>query len=123
MLGHPRPSARAVNPAEYPPRTWRIIGGLLLCELEIRLAEAVEGGERLGPAAIPCGQKRLLELVKTAPRDVGNELLAIAKVPVGAAGLTPAQRAASAKVNPAGPFCAISSKAARTNVSLRLPWW
>ena len=38
----------------------------------------------------------------------------------GAAGLTPAQRAASAKVKPAGPFCAISSSAARTSASLQI---
>ena len=36
---------------------------------------------------------------------------------------TPAQRAASAKVKPAGPFCAISSSAARSSASFRLPWW
>ena len=40
----------------------------------------------------------------------------------GAAGLTPAHRAASAKVKPAGPFCAINSRAARIKASFRLPW-
>ena len=36
--------------------------------------------------------------------------------------LTPAQRAASANVKPAGPFWAISSSAARISASLRFPW-
>jgi len=37
--------------------------------------------------------------------------------------LTPAERAASAKVNPAGPFCAIRLSAASISASRRLPWW
>ena len=39
----------------------------------------------------------------------------------GAAGLTPAIRAASAKVKPAAPFCAIKFSAACSSASFRLP--
>src|SRR5712671_667780 len=41
---------------------------------------------------------------------------------VGAPELTPAQRAASAKVKPAGPLRAIRSSAASISASRRLPW-
>ena len=40
----------------------------------------------------------------------------------GAAGLTPAILAASAKVKPAAPFSAISPSAACSSASFRLPW-
>ena len=61
----------------------RIIGRLVLGELQIGLADAVECREHVGTAAVPGRRKHGLELIKAAPRHVGQQLVAVAKMPVG----------------------------------------
>ena len=102
----------------------RVIGGLAAGEFQIGLAEPIERREGSGRPSSQARLQRRLEHVRS--RDArhrtsvrrGRESGDTARP-----GLTPAQRAASAKVKPAGPFSAISSSAARTSASFRLPWW
>src|SRR5262249_45905311 len=55
---------------------------LVLGELQIGLADAVKGGERIGTTVVPGARQRNLELLEAAPRDVGQKLVAIAEMPV-----------------------------------------
>ena len=91
-----------------------IIGGLAAGEVEIGPAETLEGGEGIGHAVVPGARQRRLELFEAAQRNFGEQLVAVAEMPVGRRRADAGQRAASAKVKPAGPFAAISSSAARS---------
>ena len=63
-----------------------------------------------------------LSLAQQLPLTVAERLPQRADL-LEVAGLTPAERAASANVKPAGPFWAIRSSAACSSASFRLPWW
>src|SRR5713101_8369597 len=98
-----------------------IIGRFGASELQIGAAHAFEGREGIRLAVIPGARQCRFEQRKAPQRHIGQQFVAVAEMPVSAARLTAAERAASAKVKPEGPLRAIKSSAARISVSLRLP--
>src|SRR4029079_16665065 len=61
----------------------RVISRLAFGESEISFAEPVECGHHFRPAFIPCFGERACELFEASPSDIGEQRVAIAKMPVG----------------------------------------
>ena len=61
----------------------RVEGGLGACEGEISFAETVERRHRIGTAVVPGLGERRLELLEAAQRDVRQEFVTVAEVPIG----------------------------------------
>ena len=82
----------------------RIVRRLGAREGQIGPAGALERRHRVGPAAIPRGFQRGGELLEAAPRDVGEQLVAVAEMAVrrGRADAGPARRIG--KGEPRRPF-------------------
>ena len=82
----------------------RVIGRLGAGESEIGAAEPLEGGERLRLAAIPGALQMRLEQFEPAPRDIGDQRLAVAEMAVGRCRADPGRARCVGKGEPGRPF-------------------
>ena len=81
-----------------------VIGRLVSRKLQICPTEVSKCSERIGTAAVPGLPQGSLELLETAPRDIGQELVAVAEVPIRSCGAHAGPAGCLREGDPCRPF-------------------
>jgi hypothetical protein len=71
---------------------------------EMGPVEPLEGRERVGHAVLPGRLERRLKLLEATPRDIGEQLLTVAEMPVGRRRANPRRRRRLREGEPGRPL-------------------